>query len=291
MYRCFWKRYWFSKQIDAATVLKTKVKMNSFENFEEQDFGTDFVFESDPHSLARILDNRELSPRSVLAMRMSTKVQNQPTLSPAKGAPQHVRDNPEKYDFFQSKKGDVFWRPKTPRGHRAGQQPPQRQRALGRVKVDALPQRQIVHVSKIASEASFKKQKGFLSIFVIFCHFCSVISVNFVISVTFCHFFVILSILSFFAIFDFFLSFFVISFLSILSIVIFVNFVIFCQLCHFCTVRHFCYFLLSCHFSQFCQFFSQFEPIYFIASETSLKNEENCFHEFFLLNNFWILSR
>ena len=77
-------------------------KMNSFENFEEQDFGTDFVFESDPHSLARILDNRELSPRSVLAMRMSTKVQNQPTLSPAKGAPKHVRDNPEKYDFFQS---------------------------------------------------------------------------------------------------------------------------------------------------------------------------------------------
>ena len=144
-------------------------KMNSFENFEEQDFGTDFVFESDPHSLARILDNRELSPRSVLAMRMSTKVQNQPTLSPAKGAPQHVRDNPEKYDFFQSKKGDVFWRPKTPRGHRAGQQPPQRQRALGRVKVDALPQRQIVHVSKIASEASFKKRKGFFLI--IFCQF------------------------------------------------------------------------------------------------------------------------
>ena len=222
--------------------------MNSFENFEEQDFGTDFVFESDPHSLARILDNRELSPRSVLAMRMSTKVQNQPTLSPAKGAPQHVRDNPEKYDFFQSKKGDVFWRPKTPRGHRAGQQPPQRQRALGRVKVDALPQRQIVHVSKIASEASFKKQKGFffnhfLSIFVIFCHFCSVISVNFVISVTFCHFFVILSILSFFAIFDFFFV--------IFCYFISVNFVN----CHFCQFRHFLSVVSFLYCSSFLLFF------------------------------------
>ena len=125
--------------------------MNSFENFEEQDFGSDFIFESDPHSLARILDNRELSPRSVLAMRMSSKLVQQPTLSPAKGAPKHVRENPEKYDFFQSKKGDVFWRPKTPRAQRGGGggQQPQRQRALGRVKVDALPQRQIVHVSFI----------------------------------------------------------------------------------------------------------------------------------------------
>jgi len=123
--------------------------MNSFENFEEQDFGSDFIFESDPHSLARILDNRELSPRSVLAMRMSSKLVQKPTLSPAKGAPKHVRENPEKYDFFQSEKGDVFWRPKTPRAQRGGGggQQPQRQRALGRVKVDALPQRQIVHVS------------------------------------------------------------------------------------------------------------------------------------------------
>ena len=120
--------------------------MNSFENFEEQDFGTDFVFESDPNSLARILNNRELSPRSVLAMRMSSKLVQQPTLSPAKGAPEHVRQNPEKYDFFQSKKGDVFWRPKTPKAQRQFQQP-QRQRALGRVKIDVLPQRQIVHVS------------------------------------------------------------------------------------------------------------------------------------------------
>ena len=127
--------------------------MNSFDNLEEQDFGDDFHFESDPNSLARILDNRELSPRSVLAMRMSTKLVVEPTLSPAKGAPKHVRENPDKYDFFQSKKGDLFWRPKTPKAqrnfqHQQPQQQSQPQRALGRVKnINALPQRQLVHVS------------------------------------------------------------------------------------------------------------------------------------------------
>ena len=128
--------------------------MSLFENFEEQDFGDDFQFESDPNSLARILDNRELSPRSVLAMRMSSKLVVEPTLSPAKGAPKHVRENPDKYDFFESKKGDVFWRPKTPKAQRSFHQPqqqssqPERQRALGRVKnINVLPQRQFAHVS------------------------------------------------------------------------------------------------------------------------------------------------
>ena len=87
-------------------------KMLQFEDCDDQDLGNDFVFESDPNSLARILDNRELSPRSVLAMRMSAKL-IQPTISPAKGAPRHVRNNPDKFDFFESKHGDIFWRPKT----------------------------------------------------------------------------------------------------------------------------------------------------------------------------------
>ena len=86
--------------------------MLQFEDCDDQDLGNDFVFESDPNSLARILDNRELSPRSVLAMRMSAKL-IQPTISPAKGAPRHVRNNPDKFDFFESKHGDIFWRPKT----------------------------------------------------------------------------------------------------------------------------------------------------------------------------------
>ena len=78
--------------------------MSAFDDFESQDLGQDFVFEKDPNSLQRILDNRELSPRSVLAMRMSSKL-IQPTLSPAKGAPKRVRDNPEQFDFFESKTG------------------------------------------------------------------------------------------------------------------------------------------------------------------------------------------
>ena len=120
--------------------------MSAFDDFESQDLGQDFVFETDPNSLQRILDNRELSPRSVLAMRMSSKL-IQPTLSPAKGAPKQVRDNPERFDFFESKKGDVFWRPKTPKAKVTGgsstktQLFGQRQRALGRVAINALPQR------------------------------------------------------------------------------------------------------------------------------------------------------
>ena len=113
--------------------------MNVFEDFESQDLGTDFVFESDPNSLKRILDNKELSPRSVLAMRMSSKL-IQPTLSPAKGAPRKVRENPECYDFFESKKGDIFWRPKTPKSN-SNQKMKTHKRALGRVNVNALPQR------------------------------------------------------------------------------------------------------------------------------------------------------
>ena len=92
--------------------VKIFAKMLQFEDCDDQDLGNDFVFESDPNSLARILDNRELSPRSVLAMRMSAKL-IQPTISPAKGAPRHVRNNPDKFDFFESKHGDIFWRPKT----------------------------------------------------------------------------------------------------------------------------------------------------------------------------------
>lgn len=119
--------------------------MSAFDDFESQDLGQDFVFENDPNSLQRILDNRELSPRSVLAMRMSSKL-IQPTLSPAKGAPKRVRDNPEQFDFFESKKGDVFWRPKTPKAlvtssNTKTQKFGQRQRALGRVAINALPQR------------------------------------------------------------------------------------------------------------------------------------------------------
>ncbi len=118
--------------------------MNGFDGFEQQDLGQDFVFESDPNSLQRILDNRELSPRSVLALRLSSKL-IQPTLSPAKGAPKQIRDHPERYDFFESKKGNIFWRPKTPRAAKAdlgSQQKAQRpQRALGRVAIFALPQR------------------------------------------------------------------------------------------------------------------------------------------------------
>lgn len=105
--------------------------MIEFDEYDDQDLGKDFVFESDPNSLARILDNRELSPRSVLAMRMSAKL-IQPTISPAKGAPRHVRNNPENFDFFESKKGDVFWRPKNVGPPRIKQNPQQgRQRALG----------------------------------------------------------------------------------------------------------------------------------------------------------------
>ena len=120
-------------------------KMSAFDDFESQDLGQDFVFETDPNSLQRILDNRELSPRSVLAMRMSSKL-IQPTLSPAKGAPKQVRDNPERFDFFESKKGDVFWRPKTPKAKVTSSSTKtqlfgQRQRALGRVAINALPQR------------------------------------------------------------------------------------------------------------------------------------------------------
>ena len=118
--------------------------MSAFD--ESQDLGQDFVFETDPNSLQRILDNRELSPRSVLAMRMSSKL-IKPTLSPARGAPKQVRENPEKFDFFESKKGDVFWRPKTPKAKVTGgsntksQKFGQKQRALGRVAINALPQR------------------------------------------------------------------------------------------------------------------------------------------------------
>ena len=86
--------------------------MLQFDDYDDQDLGKDFVFESDPNSLQRILDNRELSPRSVLAMRMSVKLA-QPSISPAKGAPKHVRNNPDKFDFFESKQGDIFWKPKT----------------------------------------------------------------------------------------------------------------------------------------------------------------------------------
>ena len=119
--------------------------MSAFD--DSQDLGQDFVFETDPNSLQRILDNRELSPRSVLAMRMSSKL-IQPTLSPAKGAPKQVRDNPERFDFFESNKGDVFWRPKTPKAkvtsngsNTKTQKFGQKQRALGRVAINALPQR------------------------------------------------------------------------------------------------------------------------------------------------------
>ena len=80
--------------------------MNEFGEYNDQDLGKDFVFESDPYSLQRILNNRELSPRSVLAMRIT------PTISPAKGASKHVRNNPNKFDFFESKAGDIFCRPK-----------------------------------------------------------------------------------------------------------------------------------------------------------------------------------
>jgi hypothetical protein len=128
--------------------LEKIVKMNGFD--EPQELGNDFVFESDPNSLQRILDNRELSPRSVLAMRMSSKL-IKPTLSPANSAPKHVRENPERYDFFESKKGDVFWRPKTPKSGRTNTNNScvknnvlgGRQRALGRKVVNALPQRML----------------------------------------------------------------------------------------------------------------------------------------------------
>ena len=86
--------------------------MLQFDDYDDQDLGKDFVFESDPNSLQRILDNRELSPRSVLAMRMSVKL-IQPSISPAKGAPRQVRNNPDKFDFFESRQGDIFWKPKT----------------------------------------------------------------------------------------------------------------------------------------------------------------------------------
>ena len=128
----------------SSTVPIIYTNMSAFD--ESQDLGQDFVFETDPNSLQRILDNRELSPRSVLAMRMSSKL-IKPTLSPARGAPKQVRENPEKFDFFESKKGDVFWRPKTPKAKVTGgsntktQKFGQKQRALGRVAINALPQR------------------------------------------------------------------------------------------------------------------------------------------------------
>ena len=143
----------------SSTVPIIYTNMSAFD--ESQDLGQDFVFETDPNSLQRILDNRELSPRSVLAMRMSSKL-IQPTLSPAKGAPKQVRDNPEKFDFFESKKGDVFWRPKTPKAkvtssNTKTQKFGQRQRALGRVAINALPQRQFVNENDPRTTMSSRK--------------------------------------------------------------------------------------------------------------------------------------
>lgn len=79
-----------------------------------QDLGSDFVFESDPRSLQRILDNRELSPNSVLALRNSKLLFQKPSFTPAKNVPMDNIENLRRnYDFFEGQNGAVFYRPKS----------------------------------------------------------------------------------------------------------------------------------------------------------------------------------
>ncbi len=126
----------------------------TFDGLDVQDLGDNFVFEPDSQSLQRILDNRELSPRSVLALRMSMKLQ-QSKMTPIKAAPKEARQQPKNFNFFASQNGSLFCKPKTPRSKAnagifgstekaapgGGGGGGQRVRALGRCKLTALPQR------------------------------------------------------------------------------------------------------------------------------------------------------